>query len=117
MTAGLRPWVTRGSAARIAAWDRLAAGSRRFRRLEAGYSLIWGAALLADCAARLAGAFILPVPTMAWLGTALTLGAIGLAIVVGGLAAGPMLRLVDAAARRPAAGAPQAGRAECWHAG
>ena len=53
-------------------------------------------ALLADCAARLAGAYMLPVTTMVWLGTAFTLGAIGLAVVIGGIAAGPIQAMIDA---------------------
>jgi hypothetical protein len=99
MSAGLHPFLTRGQADRSAAWDRLAAGCARFRRLELTYSAIWGVALLADCAARLAGAFTLPVPTMVWLGTVLTAGAIGLAVMVGGLAVHPMLRLIEAQSR------------------
>ncbi|HTT53735.1 MAG TPA: hypothetical protein VMH35_20255 [Streptosporangiaceae bacterium] len=58
-------------------------------------------ALPAECAARLAGACTLPVTTMVWLGTAFTLGAIGLAMVVSGLAAGPMQRMIRAAATVP----------------
>lgn len=50
------------------------------------------------CAARLAGAFLLPVPTMAWLGSVLIAGAIGLAMVVGGVAAEPMRKMIDAEA-------------------
>jgi uncharacterized membrane protein (DUF441 family) len=96
MSAGLKPFVTRGCADRIAAWDRLAAGSARFRRLELLFSAIWGTALLADCVARLIGAFTLPVSTMVWLGTALTMGAIGVACMVGGVAAGPIGHLIDA---------------------
>ena len=103
MTAGLRPWMTRGSAARAAAWDRLAAGRPAFRRLVSLYTLIWGIALLGDCAARLVGAFTLPVTTMAWLGTVLTLGGIGVAIMAGGLAAGPMLHMMESELGRPAA--------------
>jgi hypothetical protein len=95
MTAGLRPFMTRGAAERTAAWDRLAAGSARFRRLELLYSAIWGVALLADCAARLVGAFTLPVSTMVWLGTTLTLGAIGVAIMAGGAAAAPMQKMLE----------------------
>jgi hypothetical protein len=98
MSAGLKPWVTRGAADRTAAWDRLAATSSKFRRLELLFSAIWGLALLAECVARLVGAFALPVSTMVWLGTVFTLGAIGLAIVVGGVAAGPMDHMIDAEA-------------------
>lgn len=94
MTAGLKPWLVKGSAARDAAWDRLAAGSPRFRRLEKVFSAIWGTALLAECAARLVGAFTIPVATMVWLSTVLTLGAIGVAIVAGGIAAAPMEQMI-----------------------
>jgi hypothetical protein len=96
MTAGLKPWLTRGAPDREAAWDRLMAGSAKFRRLESLFSLIWGIVLLGECAARVTGAFTLPVPTMAWLGTVILLGAIGLASVAGGVAAGPMLHMVEA---------------------
>ena len=96
MTAGLKPWLTHGAPDREAAWDTLMAGSAKFRRLESLFSIIWGVVLLGECAARLAGAFTLPVPTMVWLGTVILLGAIGLASVVGGVAAGPMLHMVEA---------------------
>jgi hypothetical protein len=96
MSVGLKVFMTRGSAERTAAWDRLAAANSRFHRLELLFSTIWGLALLAECAARLVGAFTLPVPTMVWLGTVLTLSAIGVAIVVGGVAAGPIDRMIDA---------------------
>jgi hypothetical protein len=108
MTAGLRPVVTRGQPGREAAWDRLAAGSARFRRLDLLFSAIWGVVLLADCAVRLAGALTLPVPTMVWLGTVLTVGAIGVGCVAGGIAAGPMIRMVErAAGQGPEAGRPR----------
>jgi hypothetical protein len=96
MTAGLQPWLTRGAPDRTAAWDRLLAGRPRFRRLESLYTVIWGVALLGDCTARIIGAVTLPVATMAWLGTVFTLGGIGVAIMAGGVAAGPMLHMVEA---------------------
>ncbi len=96
MSAGLKPFMTKGKPGRAEAWDRLAASSGRFRRLELVFSTIWGLALLADCAARLAGAYTLPVTTMVWLGTVFTLGAIGLAMVIGGAAAGPIQKMIDA---------------------
>jgi hypothetical protein len=99
MTAGLKPWVTRGAAGREAAWDRLAAGSARFRRLESLFSVIWGTVLLAECVVRVIGAFTLPVPTMVWLGTVILLSALGVATVAGGVAAGPMMALVEAELR------------------
>ena len=97
MSAGLKPYMTRGKTERIVAWDRLSLASARFRRLELAFSTIWGLALLAECAARLVGAYTLPVTTMVWLGTVMTLGSIGVAIVVGGgAAAGPIQEMIDA---------------------
>ena len=106
MSAGLKPFLTKGAADRTAAWDRLAASSARFRRLELLFSAVWGGALLAECAARLAGAYTLPVSTMVWLGTVFTLGAIGLAMMVSGVAAGPMERMI----RRAVAVDPEGAR-------
>ena len=97
MSAGLKPFLIKGAADRTAAWDRLSASSARFRRLELLFSAVWGVALLAECAARLVGAYTLPVSTMVWLGTVFTLGAIGLAMTVSGVAAGPMERMIRAA--------------------
>ena len=96
MSAGLKPFMTRGEPRRTAAWDRLSTASPRFRRLELLFSTVWGLTALVECAARLAGAYLLPVTTMVWLGTVLTLGAIALAIVVGGAAAGPIQKMIDA---------------------
>ena len=101
MSAGLKPFMTKGEPHRTAAWDRLSAASPRFRRLELLFSTIWGLALLAECAARLVGAYTLPVATMVWLGTVMTLGAVGVAIVAGGAAAGPLQKMLDAEAAAP----------------
>jgi len=98
MSAGLKPYMTRGKTERIAAWDRLSLASARFRRLELAFSTVWGLALLAECVARLVGAYTLPVTTMVWLGTVMTLGSIGVAIVAGGAAAGPIQKMIDAEA-------------------
>ena len=98
MSAGLKPFMTKGEPCRTAAWDRLSVASPRFRRLELMFSTIWGLALLAECAARLVGAYALPVTTMVWLGTVMTLGAIGVAIVAGGAAAGPLQKMIEAEA-------------------
>src|SRR5215813_3850512 len=98
MSAGLKPFMTRGDPRRSAAWDRLSTASPRFRRLELLFSTIWGLALLAECTARLVGAYTLPVTTMAWLGTVMTLGSIAVAIVAGGAAAGPIQKMIDAEA-------------------
>jgi len=107
MSEGLRPFLTKGHPDRTAAWDRLAASSARFRRLEALFSVIWGVALLADCAVRLIGAYTLPVAVMVWLGTVLILATIVLASLVGGVASVPMDAMLsaEAAPGQPAAGA------------
>lgn len=99
MTAGLKPWLTRGAADRTAAWGRLAAGSAKFRRLESLFSIIWGIVLLGECVARVTGAFTLPVPTMVWLGTVILLGALGVGVMAGGVAAGPMMQMIEAEAK------------------
>ena len=98
MTAGLKPWLTRGAAGRTAAWDRLAARSATFRRLESLFSVIWGVVLLAECAARVVGAVTLPVPTMVWLGTVILLGALAVGVIAGSAAAGPMMAMIEAEA-------------------
>src|SRR5215472_5779277 len=74
MSAGLKPYMTRGKTERIVAWDRLSLASARFRRLELAFT------------------------TMVWLGTVMTLGSIGVAIVAGGAAAGPIQQMIDAEA-------------------
>ncbi|MGW1374608.1 VC0807 family protein [Streptomyces sp. NPDC002446] len=104
MTAGLKPWVTKGSAAGNAAWERLMAGSERFRRAERRFSAIWGSLLLTECVLKVVGAYTLPVHTMVWLGTVLTVVAILLATVVaGGSCADPMEKMVKAEIERNAA--------------
>ena len=97
MSAGLKPFMTKGEPRRTAAWDRLSTASPRFRRLELLFSTVWGLTALVECAARLVGAYTLPVTTMVWLGTVMALGAIGVAMIVGGAAAGPMQKMIDAA--------------------
>jgi hypothetical protein len=97
MSAGVRPWLVKGNPARATALDRLAATSDRFRRLERRFTLIWGLALLAECVARVIGAFTLPVATMVWLSNVLLIAALVLACVVGGgAAAEPMEKMIDA---------------------
>lgn len=100
MSAGLKPFATKGLPDRVAAWDRLTLTSREFLRHERRFSLVWGLALLAECVARVVGAFTLPVSTMVWLSTALTIGAIGIAAVgAGGIAGRPIEELIDAECR------------------
>ncbi|MEU9021865.1 VC0807 family protein [Actinomadura sp. NPDC048394] len=102
MSAGLKPFLTRGDAAREAAWDRLGSGGGRFRGLERRFSAVWGVALLAECAARIVGAYTVPVETMAWLGTVMLVGAIGAGAVASGTATEPMKELLDAEVRAEA---------------
>ncbi|MEU9113699.1 VC0807 family protein [Streptomyces sp. NPDC048483] len=101
MTAGLKPWVTKGSAAGNAAWDRLMAGSERFRQAERRFSAIWGSVLLTECVLKVIGAYTLPVHTMVWLGTVLTVVAILVAMLAaGGSSADPMEKMVKAEVER-----------------
>jgi hypothetical protein len=102
MSAGLKPFLTKGDPRRMEAWDALKADSAKFRSKENLYSVIWGGLLLLDCALRLVLAFALEPSTMAWLGTVITLGAIGLACVLGGAAVQPMELLVRARLAEPA---------------
>ncbi|MBO1417059.1 hypothetical protein J0670_20900 [Streptomyces sp. FH025] len=107
MTPVLMPFVTKGRRDRAAAWQRLvegrAAGSRAFHRHERVFAGIWGAALLAECAARVVGAFTLPVSTMAWLSTVFLIGAIVGGSMLGQIAVEPIERLVRAEAEAPTA--------------
>ncbi|MFF2078137.1 VC0807 family protein [Kitasatospora sp. NPDC058162] len=100
MTPMLMPFVTKGKKDRTAAWQRLvegrAAGSRAFRRHERVFAGIWGTALLAECTARVVGAFTLPVSTMAWLSTVFMLGAIVAGSLFGQIAVEPIEKLVAA---------------------
>jgi hypothetical protein len=94
MTAGLRPFIVKADPARAAAFDRLRATSARFRRLEQLFSLAWGLACLAECVARVICAVTLPVGTVVWLGTVLTIGFIAAGIVSGSFFSIPMEKMV-----------------------
>ncbi|MFR9800022.1 VC0807 family protein [Streptomyces sp. MS06] len=108
MTAGMKPWVVKGDEAREAAWTRLQAESPRFRRAERTFSLVWGVVLLAECVARVVGAYTLPVDTMVWFGNVILAVAMGLGFVVGGaIGAGPIMRMVISEARAAGTGTPQ----------
>ncbi|MCC9307950.1 hypothetical protein LN042_12745 [Kitasatospora sp. RB6PN24] len=103
MSAGLRPFLTKGEAAREAAWEALrtgsgqvgTAGSAAFRRSELAYSVVWGVALVLECVIRVVGAYTLPLATMVWLPTVLLIGAIVVAIVISGPFTERMKKLVD----------------------
>ncbi|WP_306336086.1 VC0807 family protein [Streptomyces sp. KL118A] len=100
MTAALKPWVTKGNAARIASWERLSAARGRFPRLERTFSVVWGVGLLGEAAARTVGAYTLPVDTMVAMGGVVAAVTITLTIVVSGrLAVGPMEKMVEADVR------------------
>lgn len=94
MTAGLRPFIVKGDAAKAAAFDRLAVTSAPFRRRERLFSLVWGIACLSECVARVICAFTLPVGTTVWLSTVITIGSIGAGVVVGGFFSVPMEKMV-----------------------
>ncbi|MFB7598606.1 VC0807 family protein [Streptomyces sp. NPDC056160] len=112
MTAGMKPFMVKGDAAKEAAWERLmsgaAAGSAAFRSKERVFSVVWGLALLAECVGRVVGAYTLPVDTMVWLGTVFMVGALAVAFVVsGGLAVAPMEGMLAAEVEAGQAGAAQ----------
>ncbi|WP_244304068.1 VC0807 family protein [Streptomyces lydicus] len=110
MTAGLKPWVAKGGPAGNAAWDRLLTSSERFRRAERRFSAIWGGTLLTECVLKVIGAYTLPVHTMVWLGTVLSVVAILVAMIVaGGSCAEPMEKMVKAEIERAADAASEAG--------
>jgi hypothetical protein len=94
MTAGMRPFLVKGDAAKDAAFSRLLAASPRFRRLERMFSAVWGIALLAECVVRIFLVFTLPVGTMVWLSTVLMIGAIAGGILVGSIFSVPMETMV-----------------------
>ncbi|MEW2516243.1 VC0807 family protein [Streptomyces sp. NPDC046870] len=109
MTAGMKPFLVKGDAAREAAWQRLvsgaAAGSAAFRSRERAFSVVWGLTLLTECVVRVVGAYTVPVDTMVWLGSVIMIATMAIGFVVsGGLAAGPMERMLAAEV--------EAGRAE-----
>ncbi|MFF8725750.1 VC0807 family protein [Streptomyces sp. NPDC015171] len=101
MSAGMKPFLIKGDAAREAAWERLAsgaaAGSAAFLRKERLFSLVWGGALLLECVARVVGAYTVPVDTMVWLGGVIMAVVLTATFVVsGGVAAEPMGRMITA---------------------
>ncbi|MFD0021922.1 VC0807 family protein [Streptomyces sp. NPDC058382] len=100
MTAGLRPWLTRGEVAKSAAWQRLSTGpDDSFRRAETRFSVVWGVALLGECAVRAVGAYTVPVETMVWGGQVVLVAAMLIAFVVSGrTAVVPMERMIEEAA-------------------
>ena len=97
MTSGMKLFLIKGDAAKNAAWDRLIAGSPRFRKAERTFSLVWGVALLGECVLRVVGAYTVPIDTMVWLGTVVVIGTIVLAVLVSGrMAVVPMEKMLEA---------------------
>lgn len=76
--------------------DRTLNGMAALMVVERLFSAIWGVVLLSECAARLVGAFTLPIATMAWLSTVFFVGAIAVGCIVGGAAAKPIEEMVNA---------------------
>ncbi|MFG2649698.1 VC0807 family protein [Streptomyces sp. NPDC048436] len=96
MTAGLKPWVTKGNAARTAVWDRLIGEQGRFARLERTFSVLWGVALFGEAVLRVVGAYTLSIDTMVWLGGAIAAVTITATVFVsGGRVVGPMEMIVS----------------------
>jgi microcompartment protein CcmK/EutM len=86
MTKALRPFLTHGKADHEAAWDRLR-GNGRFVTVLRRSSFIWGVGFMVESAARVIGAFTLPVSTMVWLSTVIFVGTFALIMVIAGAAA------------------------------
>lgn len=96
MSVPLKLWVTKGKADRSRAWDRLVLTSSRFARFERRFSLVWGGVLFGEAVVRVVGAYTLPVDTMVWLSTVLSIAGVLVAIwVSGGSAVDPMEKMVD----------------------
>ncbi|WP_326945111.1 hypothetical protein OHS58_35275 [Amycolatopsis sp. NBC_00348] len=83
MTKALRPFLTHGKADHEGAWERLT-GNRRFETVLRRASFVWGIGFMLESAARIVGAFTLPVETMVWLSTVLFIGSFALIMVVAG---------------------------------
>ncbi|MET9410425.1 VC0807 family protein [Streptomyces sp. NPDC002935] len=96
MTQAMKPFLVKGDAARSAAWDRLVAGSERFRKAERTFSLVWGAVLPGECVVRVVGAYTLPIDTMVWLGTVVMIASMVLAFMLSGrFAVVPMQKMLE----------------------
>jgi len=101
MSVVLKPWITKGDPAKVAACEQLAATSVKYRRAERLASIIWGGAMFAECVTRVVGVYTLPIDTMVWLGPVILIAALVLAMRVSvPLAIKPMAVMVAEAARR-----------------
>ena len=86
MTKALRPFLTHGKADHEAAWDRLQ-NNDRFTTVVRRSSYIWGVGFVLESAARVAGAFTLPIATMVWLSTVVFVGTFAVIMLVAGASA------------------------------
>jgi hypothetical protein len=86
MTKALRPFLTHGKADHEAAWERLQA-NKRFATVVRRSSYIWGVGFVLESAARVAGAFTLPVATMVWLSTVIFVGTFAVIMLAAGASA------------------------------
>jgi hypothetical protein len=94
---GVEAFMTRGERRRERAWSHLVCTDRRFEAMLRRHTVIWGAVLLADCAARVVCAYTVPVADLAWLSTAITVVSISFAMFVSGAAYGEKLQRALAA--------------------
>ncbi len=101
MTKALRPFLTHGQADHEEAWERLRS-NRRFDTVVRRSSYIWGVGFMLESAARVIGAFTLPVSTMVWLSTVIFVGSFAVIMLVAGASAKEAGGMVAKEARRPA---------------
>jgi hypothetical protein len=86
MTKALRPFLTHGKADHEAAWERLS-GTREFDRILRRASYIWGIGFVLESAARVTGAFTLPISTMVWLSTVIFVASFAVIMLAAGVGA------------------------------
>lgn len=99
MTKALRPFLTHGDADHEAAWERLR-GNARFETVIRRSSFVWGVGFMLESAARVVGAFTLPVSTMVWLSTVVFVGSFAVIMLISGASAKVAGAMVAAEARR-----------------
>ncbi|WIV59957.1 VC0807 family protein [Amycolatopsis nalaikhensis] len=99
MTKALRPFLTHGDADHEAAWERLR-GNARFGTVIRRSSFVWGVGFMLESAARVVGAFTLPVSTMVWLSTVIFVGSFAVIMLISGASAKEAGAMVAAEARR-----------------
>jgi intracellular septation protein A len=99
MTKALRPFLTHGKADHEAAWERLR-GNRRFEIVLRRGSYIWGIGFALESAARVIGAFTLPVSTMVWLSTVIFVISFAVIMLIAGVSAKEAGMMVAEESRR-----------------